>query len=168
MSSVNENAHRTPWRLLWSDILILLSSRKEKEDVRPVGLVYGKHASRFRIPRDKHEQRATANWNAWKHLRRPTALLAPAPAAAAVVPVQDVTTFRVSKGRGQHFAAGQLQDSSDRLVHRIARARSSSRGTPPHPGLCLIATSRFSLVSLARSTSPIPPAPRAETVSYGP
>jgi hypothetical protein len=53
-------------------------------------------------------------------------LLAPAPPAAAVVPVQDVTTFRVSKGRGQHFAAGLLQDSSDRLVHRIARARSSS------------------------------------------
>src|SRR2546425_3161090 len=98
MSSVNENAHRTPWRLLWSDILILLSSRKEKEDVRPVGLVYGKHASRFRIPRDKHEQRATANWNAWKHLRRPTALLAPAPAAAAVVPVQDVTTVSREQG----------------------------------------------------------------------
>ena len=53
-------------------------------------------------------------------------MLAPAPAAAAVVPVQDVTTFRGSKGRGQHFAAGQLQASSDRLVHRIARARSSS------------------------------------------
>jgi hypothetical protein len=46
--------------------------------VRPAGLVYGKHASRFRIPRDERKPRATANWNAWKHLRRPTALLAPA------------------------------------------------------------------------------------------
>jgi hypothetical protein len=40
-----------------------------------------------------------------------------------------------SKGRGQHFAAGQLQASSDRLVHRIARARSSStrRSASPRP-----------------------------------
>src|SRR5436190_9770924 len=72
MSSVNENAHRTPWRLLWPGISILLSAvEKRKRRSRPVGLVYGKHASRFRIPRDKHEQRATANWNAWKHLRQP-------------------------------------------------------------------------------------------------
>src|SRR6266487_6063316 len=78
-----------------------------KEDVRPVRLVYGKHASRYRIPGDEREPRATANWNGWKHLRRPTALLAPC-TAAAVVPVQDVTTFRGSKGRGQHFAADQL------------------------------------------------------------
>ena len=32
----------------------------------------------------------------------------------------------------------------------------------------LIATSRFSWVSRARYTSPIPPAPSAERISYGP
>ena len=31
-----------------------------------------------------------------------------------------------------------------------------------------MATCRFSLVSVARYTSPIPPAPMAETISYGP
>src|ERR1022692_550735 len=36
------------------------------------------------------------------------------------------------------------------------------------PGNTLMATCRPSLVSLARYTSPIPPAPMAERISYGP
>src|SRR5689334_17416119 len=35
-------------------------------------------------------------------------------------------------------------------------------------GNSLMATSRFSLVSRARYTSPIPPAPSADRISYGP
>jgi hypothetical protein len=35
-------------------------------------------------------------------------------------------------------------------------------------GSTFSATSRFSLVSFARYTSPIPPAPRAARISYGP
>src|SRR5947207_3043631 len=95
-----------------------------KEDVRPVRLVYGKHASRNRIPGDEREPRATANWNAWKHLRRPTALLAPAPAAAAVVPVQDVTTSAFEPANA-HALVRHLSFRAAAVVH--ARQHTAER-----------------------------------------
>src|SRR6266496_1896502 len=49
-------------------------------------------------------------------------------------------------------------------VNRTSRSASLAKRS----GSTLIATSRFSFVSRARYTSPMPPAPRAETISYGP
>ena len=47
---------------------------------------------------------------------------------------------------------------------RASRSASAANGS----GRTLIATSRCSFVSLARYTSPMPPAPMAPTISYGP
>ena len=48
--------------------------------------------------------------------------------------------------------------------NRATRSASAANAS----GRTLIATSRSSRVSRARYTSPMPPAPRAETISYGP
>src|SRR5687768_13926744 len=47
---------------------------------------------------------------------------------------------------------------------RASRSKRSLKG----PRLVLMATSRFRRVSRAFQTSPIPPAPRADRISYGP
>src|SRR5215831_1843768 len=57
-----------------------------------------------------------------------------------------------------------VASSSASRWKRASRSASSANGAERN----LSATSRFSRVSRARKTSPIPPAPRSDTISYDP
>ena len=87
------------------------------------------HASRFRIPRGEPEPRGTANWNAWKHLRRPTALLAPAPLRRLCRSGRDDVSrergpwaaFRCGSATGRFGSVGASNRASEIQLHDALR-----------------------------------------------